>query len=719
MTRRATYILFVIFLLVAAGCATTGAGGAGGASHSVNIITGVDVSDYSVEIKMKNTFTSSFTVYKPSDPYTVVVELPDVDIGDVPEEIVPGKKGISEIKFFTAQTPSNFTRIEILLDSPTEVTPKKTPLSLVLSIEEPDAEMAGLSETVVTEAAIESGEPIETVDVETMGAATEIVDVSFDFREDMVRFEVTGNGTMDAQVFTLPGRIVIDIPGAVMKTESPETVLAPVKAVRVGQHDSKTRLVLDVTEDVEFIASARLDKVVVSMPVKEEPLIVVEEPGMRPKEEAIPGEEMTEAEREAIGVEGLPVPEEEEAAQKKKKKYTGQLVSLDFQDADIVPIFRFLGDIAGYNVVIHPSVKGRITLKLKNVPWDQALDIILEISNLGKSVEDNILRIAPTNVFTSQQEEAARLAAAREKVAELVQEAISLKHIAAADMLKRLQEAKAMSPRGTARIDERTNTLIINDTQETINKIRDEEIPYWDTPEHGTMQVLIEAKIVEVSTDTARQLGIRWGGNATNDNFSFIGDASSYDFSVNTPVTPAGPAARVPGGVLAIGYTETFSVNMSLEALESVSRVRKLANPRLITIDKQAATIKQGVQIPFSTVSSEGTKTEFQEATLELNVTPEIQPNGILKLVVTAKNDTPVAIGDSTGINKQEIQTQALVKDGQTLVLGGIYTNTEQENVTGVPLLSKIPLLGWLFKTRSSTTQPQELLIFITPKMVQ
>jgi len=717
MTRRAAHILIILFLFAAAGCASTG--GISGAQH-VNTIVGVDVNDYSLEFKMRDAFSSSFTVYKPSDPYTVVIEMPDMGLdSDIPEKITPGKNGISEIKFIQTKTPSQFLRVEVLLDTPTEVSPQKLANSLVLEIEQPSAELA--------ESMAESGPPVgiaseegaeewgisdneEEIVVEEMTPASTIIDAKFDFVDNMVRFVLTGDGALDAQVFTLPGRIVIDVPGVTMGTKTPGTVLAPVKGIRVGKYDSKTRIVLDVVEDVEFIASARLDKVVVTMPLKEEPIVVAKPkkvaPGAAPGEAPEPGTE--EAAEEAA----------EAAAAGPKKKYTGQLVSLDFQDADIVPIFRFLGDIAGYNVVIHPSVGGRITLKLKNVPWDQALDIILEISNLGKSIEDNIMRIAPNSVFTSQKEEEARLVAAQEKVAELVQEAITLKHISAADMLKRLQEAKAMSPRGTARIDERTNNLILNDTEETIRKIKAEEVPYWDTPEHGTLQVLIEAKIVEVSTDTSQSLGIRWGGSATNDNFSFINDASTYNFSVNTPVTPAGPNVLNRGGVLAIGYTETFSVNMSLEALESVNKVRKLANPRLITIDKTAATIKQGVQIPFSTVSSEGTKTEFQEATLELNVTPEIQPNGILKLQVTAKNDTPVAIGDSTGINKQEINTQALVRDGQTLVLGGIYTNTENDLETRVPLLGRIPLLGWLFKTKQRTTQPFELLIFITPKVV-
>lgn len=704
MIQKALSVVVSLSIFLAAGCASTGKKAPAGANELVE----VQVLDGAVELRMAREFTSSYTVYKPSDPYLVVVELPGVTKGGLPGKLVTDKAGITEIRFIEAQEPDELLRVELVMDSASTVEPEKMGTSLMLR---------AVKEEAPAVSAEEAFEEAEAPPARELPPAANITGLSFAGSDDKLKFTVKGDGSMEPEIFTLEGRIIVDVPGVAMEAEVPETVVYPVKAVRYGVYDTKVRLVLDLKKEVDFVASSVGDAIIISIPLEKE-AVAEKEVGkaeIAPREAA--GKAPPEAREEVRGEPEEEAPAEEEPV--RRRKYTGKLISLDFQDADIVPIFRFLGDVAGYNVVIHPSVKGKITLKLINVPWDQALDIILEISNLDSSVEDNIMRIAPLEVFAKQKEAQARLRQIKETAAELVQQAVHLKHIDAREMDKRIKDAKVMTPRGTTRVDERTNTLIINDVEDNIKLIVDEEVPYWDTPEHGTMQVLIEARLVEVDTEYSRELGIRWGGSATDANFSFINDASSMDVSVNTPVLAAGPTVTAPGGLINIGYTETFQVSMSLQAMESVSHVKQLANPRVITIDKQAATIRQGTQIPFSTVSSEGTKTEFKEAELRLDVTPEIQPNGILKLTVTATNNTPTPVGNETGINTQEINTQALVKDGQTLVLGGIYQNTETEVEIRVPWLGKIPFLGWLFKTQKVTNAPKELLIFITPKIVK
>lgn len=698
MTRRLICVLAALTVFSVAGCASSGKK----AGPGVNVIRSVEVMDNAVELRMEREFSSSYTVYKPADPFTVVVEMPDVSRGKIDEKIVPDKKGITEIRFIETQTPVQMLRLELVLETPANIEPQKMGTSLLLSV-------VGRGEPAPEGEAPE--EAAASVPLEELPPASTITNLAFAYSKGKLRFAVKSDGIMEPEIFTLEGRIIIDVPGVTMKATVPDTVVSPVKAVRYGIYDDKVRLVLDIEEEVDFAASTVGDSIVISIPVIERVVTA--------------GEEKKAAEGEAVeGEAPLTAEEEFEKEEPLRPTYTGKPISLDFQDADIVPIFRFLGDIAGYNVVIHPDVKGKITLKLLNVPWDQALDIILEISNLDKSFEDNILRIAPLEVFARQKEEVARLRQIRETAAELVQKAIRLRYIDAKDMDARLKEAKALSPRGATRIDERTNTLIINDIKDNILMILDEEIPYWDTPEHGVMQVMIEARMIEVGTEYLRNLGIRWGGNATQDNFSFINDASTLDFSVNTPVGTAGPGTVGPeyfvqGGMINIGYAETFEVSLSLEALESISKVKQLANPRVLTIDKQAAIIRQGTQIPYTTVSAEGTETEFREAELKLEVTPEIQPNGILKLKVFATNNTPVPLGNALGIDTQEINTQALVKDGQTLVLGGIYQNTETELDMSVPWFSKIPFLGWLFNVSERQARPKELLIFITPRIVK
>jgi type IV pilus assembly protein PilQ len=705
MIQRIIYLCLSLCIAVVTGCATAGKETSElPVASGANTLAYIRVMDNSVELKMDREFTSPYTVYKPADPYTVVVELPDVSKGSVSDRIT-SEGIISEVKIIELQSPEHVLRVELSLESPAEVEPQKQYDGLTLIVEE---EASGAAEGVGFEAS--EVPPVE----EAAEPATEISALTFSYSEGLLKFTLKGDGYMEPEIFALDDRIIIDVPGVKINAALPEKVVSPVKAIRQGMYEDSARLVLEMEDSVEFVASTVGDSVVVSMPVEERLVVTRAEEAEAREEEWEPGEPAGE---------GIDVPAAEageeapEALQAEKTKYAGKRISLDFQNADIVPIFRFLGDIGGYNVVIHPGVSGTVTLKLINVPWDQALDIILEISNLDKKIDENILWIASIDVFAKQKEEAARLKGVNEKAADLVQRAIHLKYISAADLERRLKEAKSMSPRGTSRIDERTNTLILNDIEEKLQKILEEEVTYWDTPEHGVMQVLIEAKIVQINSELARNLGIRWGGSADNTTFE-QSDSYTIDWSVNTPVLPAGPNVAAPGGILSLGYAETLDINLSLEALETVSKVKQLSNPRILTIDKIAAKIEQGQQIPFSTVSSEGTKTEFQDAVLSLNVTPEIQPNGIVKLQVVATNDSPVQVGNEVGINKQQINTQALVKDGQTLVLGGIYQNNETESETRVPILGKIPFFGWLFKVQSKSVSPSEVLIFITPKIV-
>jgi type IV pilus assembly protein PilQ len=309
-------------------------------------------------------------------------------------------------------------------------------------------------------------------------------------------------------------------------------------------------------------------------------------------------------------------------------------------------------------------------------------------------------------------------------VESLVEASFTLRYINATELLDIINKKKLMSPRGQSYIDEVTNTLEITDTEESVRDIK-KLVPKYDDAAHGTMQygtmaqIMIEAKMVQVSTDYSRALGIRWGGSGDQDDFSFVDDASTIDFSVNTPTSAAGAAASAAGGIINIGYTETVQVNLSLEALESVGKTRSLANPRVLSLNKQSASIQQGVQIPYTVIEDGTAKTEFQSATLSLSVTPEIKPNDLIELTVTATNDTPTQVGTQIGINTQSVTTKARVKNGETLVLGGIYTNTESEGEDRVPVLGEIPVLGWLFKTKSVSDSPKELLIFITPNIVK
>lgn len=403
-------------------------------------------------------------------------------------------------------------------------------------------------------------------------------------------------------------------------------------------------------------------------------------------------------------------------------KYKGQKISLDFQDADIGPIFRLLADISGYNFVIDPEVKGKITLKLMNVPWDQALDIILQTHGLDKQEEGNIMWIAPIAKFTKMSKEKTEAIASEEIAEELVQEVIRINYATSGDISGAIDKGKLLSSRGSITPDARMNTLIIKDTEKNINKIK-ELVKIMDVTKP---QVMIEAKIVSVSSDYLESLGIRWGGELGTARprvgFGDI-DINSGTFSVNTPIATAGASTTNLGGVLglSLGSATTVKVDLSLSALESIGKSRTLSNPKILTMDNETATIQQGQTFFVQTISDAGTKTEEKQATLSLTVTPKITPDGYIQLNIIATNDTlqPGTAGATAVINKESLTTKAIVKDGETLVLGGIYKTSTAETETGVPLLSKIPVLGWLFKTKTQTgPNVKEMLIFITPTIV-
>ncbi|MEK6653221.1 MAG: type IV pilus secretin PilQ, partial [Nitrospirota bacterium] len=535
--------------------------------------------------------------------------------------------------------------------------------------------------------------------------------------QDVLKVVIKGNGSLNPNVFRLDNRAVLDMPSVDMAAVLPAAVPLPLTSIRAGKHKDKTRLVLDMKEGTSFDVAAIEDSVIISFRLPEE----------RYAAKAAVGEtKVAEVEAKAV-VETQEKPGE--------SKYKGQKISLDFQDADIGPIFRLLADISGYNFIIDPSVKGRITMKLMNVPWDQALDIILQTFSFGKSVEGNIIWIAPTSLFAKIDKEKTEEKLRLEKQEDLIQEVVRINYATAGEINSAVDKGKLMSLRGTITTDGRMNTLIIQDTQTSIDKIK-ALVKIMDV---SKPQVMIEAKIVTASTSYTSALGIRWGAQSVGaPGFAFTTDVATNqikgDFStgaggvkgfgnevagvvsVNTPLSPASG----PGGVLSmiIGSANSTRIALSLQALESIKKSKTLSNPRILTMDNEAATITQGVTFYTTSTSAEGTKTEAQNAALSLSVTPRITPDGYISLKLTVSDDSLASVSPPVK-NTKTLSTQALVKDGETLVLGGIYLDSEINDETGIPLLSKIPILGWLFKTKQDVGPgPTEMLIFITPRVV-
>lgn len=705
-SKRLINIFMIAVLMFASGCATTGSvqesrqQSAGG-----SVITGIEIADYTINLKISNAFT--YTMYRPSDPYKIIVELPDVSIGNFRDKITSNKAGVTEIVPSQIETPTLSARLEILLSTPSTVEPEFKDNSLIIKIkEEPAAEPAKqMNELTKAEEKTKDVKKVDdvkperkTTEAKELPKATKIVQVNTESAQDVLKVTIKGNGSMIPNVFPLDNRIVIDIPDVTMSAFLPTSIPSPLKGIRAGKHKDKTRLVLDLKEKTGFDVTAVGDSVVVA----------IHSPGKEyaaKKEKSEEQQAKVEIKTPEGPVEGI---------------YTGKKISLDFQDADITAIFRLLADISGYNIVISPEVRGRLTMKLINVPWDQALDLMLKTFSLGKTIEGNILRIAPISVIVKETEERARAKEMEIKVEELLQAVIPVNYAEAKKISEAVDKAKILSPRGSITIDERMNTLIVKDVSKSINKVK-ELVKIMDA---AKPQVLIEARIVEASSDYNQTLGIRWGGSFSTGSIGGQNIDIAGSYSVNTPVISAGPTATNPGGVLGltIGSLNTVKVDLSLQALEIIGKAKILSNPRVLTMDNESATIQQGKSIPVQTTSAEGTRTEFVDANLNLTVTPRITPDGFIQLKIAAKKNEPVRIEGATapGIDKKEVNTQALVKDGETIVIGGIYTKSERESEQRVPLLGKIPILGWLFKTKSrGPDTTTELLIFITPTIAR
>ncbi|RME50639.1 MAG: type IV pilus secretin PilQ [Deltaproteobacteria bacterium] len=415
------------------------------------------------------------------------------------------------------------------------------------------------------------------------------------------------------------------------------------------------------------------------------------------------------------------------------KKYVGQRISLDFQNAEITSVLRLISEVSKLNIVTSGRVGGRITIKLQDVPWDQALDVILRTSGLGKVQEGNIIRIAPTDVLV--REELARLSQER-AVDTQVPLTIELIHVNYADA-KDLQSqvAAILSERGVVRVDTRTNVLIVKDTPDRVTAAAN-LVESLDTQ---TPQILIEARIVEASENASRAFGIQWGGAYVADpalgTGTGVGFPSSVavfgaqpgNFAVNLPVA----AGTGQGGSMAFSLrsiSDSLSIDLILSAFESDGHGKILSNPRIMALDNEAASIETGIQIPVTTISAGAVGAvatigeQFQNATLNLTVTPHVTSDEFIFMEVNLTRDSISSFRSplgNPGIDTTRVTTQALVKDADTLVIGGVLELTDRNNHNGIPMLSRIPVLGYLFRNVERSSERKELIVFITPRIVR
>jgi type IV pilus assembly protein PilQ len=430
------------------------------------------------------------------------------------------------------------------------------------------------------------------------------------------------------------------------------------------------------------------------------------------------------------------------AGAEEKKEYTGERLTLNFQDIDVRSVLQLLADTSGQNIVVSDSVAGNLTLRLQNVPWDQALDIVLRTKGLDKRRQDNVIIIGPTEELATR--EKAELAAHKEvqELSPTHTEFMQVNYAKVADLAKLIKSTGAkdsmLSPRGSLSIDERTNTLLVQDTSDKLADIR-RLVQTLDVP---VKQVLIEARIVIVSDTFEKDLGARFGvstaqqgvgnllavtGNGVGANQIVNGGKASLPattldnrYQVNTP------AANTNGSIGVSLLNGSYIVDLELSAAQNEGKSETISSPRIITANQKQATIMQGVEIPYQESASSGaTTTQFKDAVLKLKVTPLITPDNRVILDLDVSDDsvgqqvTSATGGSVPSIDTRQIITQVLVNDGQTVVLGGILDTKKSRTANKVPFLADIPVLGYLFRSTQDINNKTELLIFITPKILR
>lgn len=670
---------------------------------------------------------ANYNSFKLNDPFRIVVDIWGVVQGPAVSEIPAGTPQVKEVKL-----SQQGDKLRMVVETPEDV-----PLPflvttegnrLVLSVGGGQEEKVTSLDRPMAEKEAMKGKAVVGIDLEDLPEASNIV--------------VTTSGTLSHKLIEGKNNVTLVFPGSsadkgLLREMDATRFDIPVQKVRPSADKTGVEVAVSYTPGATYTVEEKDDAVVLSFPktgAGRKGTVVAElkeRTASSPPAFAGPDAEPSRG----ITKYGFVTHEVES-----RKKYVGQRISLDFKDADLTNVFRIIAEVSNLNIITTDEVKGRVSVRLINVPWDQALDIVLKSKALGATQEGNILRIAPLTSLRA--EDKARLDAKKEveklqATLEGVIETIPVNYSKASDLKDKITDL--LSEGGKVTIDDRTNTIIIRDLRKNVEQVK----ALVATLDTAIPQVLIEARIVEVDTNFTREIGVQWGGSYKNDantsvgitgiqdtSGAFVPDqalANTTPFSSNLPAPnyavnlPASVGLGAGGGLTFGILKDNLRLDLSLSALEASGKGKVVSSPKVVTIDNKEAMIEQGTQIPYSTVSASGTNTQFVDATLSLKVTPHITPEGSIIMKLEAKNDSQGVTGANgqPAINKKKATTEVLVRDGETAVIGGILQVSRKKDQSAVPWFSKIPILGYLFKYDATQSQNQELLIFITPKILK
>jgi type IV pilus assembly protein PilQ len=584
--------------------------------------------------------------------------------------------------------------------------------------------------------------------VSPAGPASAIRDIRHTRRGNATAVTFLGSGRLAAMNVEvpkdMPKQLVLDMANVTSTLPNVTTIKqGPVEQVRIGLN-AKAPLLTRITIDLNRQAPYRVETspdgqdltVVFDAPAadpmdalkgKDAPMQSLEPPAAAPQKPA------------AAAAPQTPAASDTPIGQANTPKFTGHPISLDFQGADLRAVLRTFAEISGLNIVIDPSIQGTVDVALRDVPWDQALDIILRANKLGYSVDGTIVRVAPLAVLADEEAQRRKLTEEQALAGELRVLTRSLSY-ARAEEVAPLLTRTVLSQRGQVQTDTRTNTVIINDLPERLEQAT-ELMTTLDQPQP---QVEIEARIVQTTRDFARSLGVQWGlgarasqalgntlpfafpnqGSVTGRVGGLQGPASPDPGTdaANTVVNMAAPAASSGIGLALGAVNGAVNLDVALTALERSGQGRLLSTPRVSTQNNIEAEITQGIQIPIQTVANNTVTVTFKDAALTLKVTPQITAANTVIMRIQVENASPDfsrSVNNIPPIDTQRAITQVLVSNGETTVIGGIYISREQATQDRTPGLYRLPLLGWLFKRDSITDESRELLIFITPRIIR
>ena len=723
---------------------------------------GVTELDDRVRIEVDGGRPMTYSLATNASPASVTVDVPGFSRGNQAERLVINKGPVLELVAQDVSTPQAGVQLIVALASATEPDIHAEGTRLVIDFQKAHASEHTVRQDVSVSSATSNelgqGLPAKTltrIDVQKNETAATII--------------LVADGEFSYEAKRSSGeRLILDVANVTSSLRS--RVLAinhpSVRQVRIGQHAKKVRLVFDLAGQATYSIKPERNQLTIELAVHSESEKSVpdalDQLSQQPKSEE--KKTIAQAVVRTASSGSVPFPERlamiharpalaQMAPEQRSGKdldtedigqrhYVGRRISLDFQMADISNVLRLIAEVSGFNIVVGEGVKSKVTMKLVGVPWDQALDMLLKMNNLGMIREGNIVWIDSLANIAKQQDEEARAKESKSKAEDLVTRVIYVQNIAAQELQTTLRQY--ISPRGLMQVNQASNALVVRDTESQVvafaELVRslDLQVP----------QVQIEARIVQADTSYSRSLGVQWGisntaNSASGTSSSFFGNPTggfseqqldtkgtiTRSFLVNLPAAVSG-LSSVPGAGFTfgkIGTRDGFSLDLRLSAGELLGLTKVIAAPKITTLDKREAKISQGESIPFQTTSLQGTQTTFVDANLELQVTPQItsrDPKEPLKQVLLKIRATRNAVGARSNpagpsIDKREATTQVLVVDGETMVIGGIFVDTQTNTVAGLPYLSRIPVLGWLFKNKTETVSKQELLIFLTPSIVK